>query len=101
MGEEVEQRVFTREDRAKYRHKIRRSLDGSAAMVAIVERQLEDGGPYITGPDFTLADIAIAVSVHRIRSLPGAPPLPPVVKDYMARLAQRPAYTRYCGPGTP
>ena len=33
MGEEVEQRVFTREDRAKYRQKIRRSLDVFASML--------------------------------------------------------------------
>jgi hypothetical protein len=33
MGEEVEQRSFTREDRAKYRHKIRRSLDVFASML--------------------------------------------------------------------
>ncbi len=33
MGEEVDQRVFTREDRARYRHKIRRSLDVFAAML--------------------------------------------------------------------
>src|SRR3712207_9239716 len=33
MGEEVEQRVFTREDRARYRHKIRRSLDVFATML--------------------------------------------------------------------
>jgi len=33
VGEEVEQRNFTREDRARYRHKIRRSLDVFAAML--------------------------------------------------------------------
>jgi hypothetical protein len=33
MGEEVDQRTFTREDRAKYRHKIRRSLDVFASML--------------------------------------------------------------------
>ena len=33
MGEEVEQTNFSREDRAKYRHKIRRSLDVFAAML--------------------------------------------------------------------
>jgi hypothetical protein len=33
MGEEVEQREFTREDRARYRHKIRRSLDVFASML--------------------------------------------------------------------
>ncbi|HET6529120.1 MAG TPA: glutamate--cysteine ligase [Actinoplanes sp.] len=33
MGEEVEQRNFTREDRARYRHKIRRSLDVFASML--------------------------------------------------------------------
>src|ERR671920_798891 len=33
MGEEVDQRVFTREDRSRYRHKIRRSLDVFAAML--------------------------------------------------------------------
>ena len=33
MGEEVDQRNFTREDRAKYRHKIRYSLDVFASML--------------------------------------------------------------------
>ncbi len=33
MGEEVEQRNFTREDRARYRQKIRRSLDVFASML--------------------------------------------------------------------
>src|SRR4051794_29163687 len=33
MGEEVDQAIFTREDRAKYRHKIRRSLDVFASML--------------------------------------------------------------------
>jgi hypothetical protein len=33
VGEEVEQTNFTREDRARYRHKIRRSLDVFAAML--------------------------------------------------------------------
>ncbi|HEX8343813.1 MAG TPA: glutamate--cysteine ligase, partial [Actinoplanes sp.] len=33
MGEEVEQRTFTREDRARYRQKIRRSLDVFASML--------------------------------------------------------------------
>src|SRR3954470_1647242 len=33
VGEDVEQTSFTREDRAKYRHKIRRSLDVFATML--------------------------------------------------------------------
>jgi hypothetical protein len=33
VGEEVEQRNFSREDRARYRHKIRRSLDVFASML--------------------------------------------------------------------
>ena len=33
MGEEVDRHTFTREDRARYRHKIRRSLDVFAAML--------------------------------------------------------------------
>src|SRR3954464_3612925 len=33
MGEEGDQRTFTREDRAKYRHKIRKSLDVFASML--------------------------------------------------------------------
>ena len=33
MGEEVDQHQFTREDRAKYRQKIRRSLDVFASML--------------------------------------------------------------------
>ena len=33
MGEEVDRREFTREDRTKYRQKIRRSLDVFASML--------------------------------------------------------------------
>src|SRR5262245_46917904 len=41
MGEEVEQTNFTREDRAKYRHKIRRSLDGVWAMLGEARFEFE------------------------------------------------------------
>ncbi|OYX34313.1 MAG: glutathione S-transferase [Caulobacterales bacterium 32-69-10] len=80
---------------------IGQSLQACAARLGLIAGQLEATGAHMAGPDFTLADIGIALSVHRIRSLPGAPALPTAVAAYMQRLAQRPAYARHCGPETP
>lgn len=77
------------------------SLKACAARLAIIAGQLEATGAYMAGRDFTLADIGVALSIHRIRSLPGAPALPAAVAAYMERLQPRPAYGQYCGPTTP
>lgn len=77
------------------------SLKACAAKLAIVADQLEAAGAHMAGDDFTLADIGIALSIHRVRSLPGAPALPEPVAAYMERLSDRPAFAVHCGPTTP
>jgi glutathione S-transferase len=80
---------------------IDQSLKACAARLSIIAGRLEATGAYMAGPDFTLADIGVALSIHRIRSMPGAPPLPAPVAAYMERLAERPAYAKHCGSATP
>ncbi len=77
------------------------SLATCAARLALIADQLKATGAYMAGAEFTLADIGVALSVHRIRSLPGAPLLPAPVAAYMERLAARPAFARHCGAATP
>jgi glutathione S-transferase len=81
--------------------RIQRSLEDSAARLALIAGQLDATGAYVAGQDFTLADICIGLSVHRICSLPGAAVLPAPVEGYMARLAKRPAFANYASPETP
>lgn len=59
--------------------------------MVILERQLATGGPHIVGDAFTLADIALGVSVHRWRQTPFAKLPLPATDAYFDRLLQRPA----------
>ena len=66
-----------------------------------LDRMLDAGGPYVTGKDFTVADIVIGLSAHRWRSMPRELPDLPAVAAYYDRLLQRPAFVTYgpgCGP---
>lgn len=80
---------------------VERSFAACTGRLAMIADQLDASGGYMAGGGFTLADVCIGLSVHRIRSLPGGPPLPPAVERYMARLGERPAFTPYGGPQTP
>lgn len=69
--------------------------------MSLVERQLAKTGAYIAGPHFSLADIAIALSVNRWLDTPLEHADLPSVGAYMARLAAREGYREYCRNGTP
>jgi glutathione S-transferase len=57
--------------------------------MGILERQLARTGQYVTGPQFTLADVVLGLSANRWSMTPMARPDYPGVAAYLERLAQR------------
>jgi glutathione S-transferase len=71
------------------------------AAMAILEAQLAVTGGFVAGPDFTLADIGIGLSVNRWRMTPMERPDLPAVAAYVARLAQRAGWRLHGDNGIP
>ncbi len=70
--------------------------------MAVIEAQLKKTGAYITGAQFTLADICIGLTVNRWFATPtGEKPDFPAMSAYYDLLAERPAYRRHGRNGTP
>jgi glutathione S-transferase len=69
--------------------------------VGILDGQLRKTGAYAAGPDFTLADIVLGLSVHRWLSTPMARPDLPAVLLYYDRLNARPAFPAHARPEVP
>ena len=67
----------------------------------ILDRQLEKTGAYISGEQFSLADIPIGLSVNRWFETPLNHPDFPAVSAYYERLTQRPGYRLHGRNGTP
>lgn len=57
--------------------------------------RLEQTGAYVTGHEFTLADIVLGLSVHRWLMTPVSRPSLPAIDRYYDRLRERPAFARY------
>lgn len=71
------------------------------AKMEVLESHLAAGEPYVTGAQFTLADIALGLSIHRWMAVPGDKKALPAIANYYERLMQRPAGARWMGPETP
>ena len=69
--------------------------------MAILDRQLEKTGAYVSGEQFSLADIPIGLSVNRWFETPLAHPDFAAVKAYYDRLSLRPGYVLHGKNGTP
>ncbi|PIF52647.1 glutathione S-transferase [Pseudomonas sp. 29] len=69
--------------------------------MAILDRQLEKTGAYVSGEQFSLADIPIGLSVNRWFETPLAHPDFGAVKAYYNRLNLRPGYVLHGRNGTP
>lgn len=69
--------------------------------IAILERQLAHGLPFVTGATFTLADVVLGLSVNRWLMTPLQHPEHPLVAAYYERLSQRPGFMQYGRNGTP
>ncbi|WP_095108238.1 glutathione S-transferase family protein [Pseudomonas sp. Irchel 3E20] len=72
-----------------------------AANMAILEGQLQASGGHVSGEAFSLADIAIGLSVNRWFQTPLQHPHLPAVSAYYERLSQRPGYLLHGRNGTP
>jgi glutathione S-transferase len=67
----------------------------------ILDRQLDSTGAYVSGTEFSLADIPIGLSVNRWFETPLKHPHLPAVSAYYDRLSQRDGYRLYGRNGTP
>lgn len=72
-----------------------------ARNMTIVEHQLERTGAYVSGQDFSLADIPIGLSVNRWMQTPLERPELPAVHAYYERLSEREGYRLHGRNGTP
>lgn len=81
--------------------KVAQSLDRWGHRMTLLQGQLSAGGPYVGGKDFSIADIALGLSVHRWMSIPADKPDFPVIEDYYNLLLSREAGARWMGPETP
>jgi|SRR5476649_619010 len=77
--------------------RIAASLTSWNAFMMILDRQLDATGAFVAGNDFSLADIAIGLSVNRWRLTPAAKPELPAVAAYYQRLSCRPGCQTYAG----
>ena len=67
----------------------------------ILDRQLESTGAYVSGQDFSLADIAIGLSVNRWFETPLEHPDFAAVRAYYERLTDRKGFVAHGRNGTP
>ena len=82
---------FVAEGRAEYGQRM-----------AVLDRALAAGGPWLAGAAFTLADIPAGFVVHRWFSMAGVERAPlPALEAYYARLSERPAYRAHIRNGLP
>lgn len=78
------------------------SLQRLQARMQVIDNQLQETNAYITGPNFTLADIAIGMSVNRWYGMPlSEKPDFPAIAAYYDLLAERPAYQKHGRNGLP
>lgn len=66
----------------------------SAMLMGILAGQLANSGGFVAGPDFTIADYALGVTVHRWYSLDIERPSLPEAEAYYARIAARPGFRK-------
>ena len=62
--------------------------------LAVVDKQLGDGRPYLTGERLTIADISVGYALHLAQSRGAEALLTPPTLAYLERLRARPAFQR-------
>lgn len=81
--------------------KVAESMSRWAVKMEILEAQLARTGAFVAGTDFSIADIALGLSVHRWMSIPLDKKELPGVAEYYEQLMSREAGARWMGPETP
>jgi glutathione S-transferase len=74
---------------------IRRSLARWGDKMKMLEARLVETGAFAAGDAFSLADIALGLSIHRWYAVPGDLPALPAVRRYYETLRRRDAGARY------
>jgi glutathione S-transferase len=75
--------------------KIAQSIASWTRTMSILEAELAKGKPFISGGSFSIADIALGISVHRWFRTPFERKALPAVTDYYERLRSRDAGARW------
>jgi glutathione S-transferase len=75
---------------------VQASLDAWVRFMTILDGRLQETCAYVAGADFSLADIAIGLSVHRWYGTPFARPQLAAVETYYRLITQRPAFILQC-----
>jgi len=81
--------------------KVAKSIATWGERMDILEAQLGHGETYVSGGEFTIADIVLGLSVHRWMSIPAEKKELPAVAAYYERLMSREAGAKWMGPETP
>jgi len=81
--------------------KVAESMGKWAAKMEILEGALVGAGTGYIGAGFSIADIALGLSVHRWMSIPAEKKEFPAIAEYYERLMSREAGARWMGPETP
>jgi glutathione S-transferase len=82
-------------------HRLDVGIRGWNQKMGILEHQLATTKAYVAGPQFTLADVVIGLSVNRWLMTPIDRPDYPAVDEYFQRLAQRPGFLKHGCNGLP
>jgi glutathione S-transferase len=75
--------------------KVQQSLAKWAAKMRMLEARLEETGAFAAGADFSLADIALGLSLHRWYAIPAEKPAFPAIRRYYDALCKRSAGAAY------
>jgi glutathione S-transferase len=81
--------------------KIDESMGKWTEKMEILEAQLAHGEGFVAGGEFTIADIAIGLSVHRWMMIPREKKVFPAIGQFYEVLKARPAGARWMTPETP
>lgn len=81
--------------------KVADSMSRWTSKMEILEAALAGANTGYIGAGFSIADIALGLSVHRWMSIPAGKKEFPAVADYYERLLSREAGARWMGPETP
>jgi len=81
--------------------KIEAGIKDWSKQMALLDAHLAQHGPFLTGSEFTIADIPVGLTVNRWFSIAFERPRLPAVSAYYDRLAERPAYRKHGRNGTP
>ncbi|MDY0308719.1 MAG: glutathione S-transferase [Castellaniella sp.] len=80
---------------------IQASLHAWAGFMSVLDGHLAGTGAFVAGRDFSLADIAIGLSVNRWFETPFERPELPAITAYYERLSERPAFMVHGRNGLP